>query len=107
MLSSRQRAQQCVEPLRVTRYRHPGFAFGEAGVEQLRPRQVVLLEMLCKLFETIIEIFAIDFHMLNASDRVDGQDLSSFHTCNLFHHFRTALKAAPLSENQKYILTLR
>src|SRR6059058_710679 len=63
--------------------------------------------MLRELLETVIEIFGIDFHMLNASHRVDGQNLSVFHACNLSHHLRAVFNAAPLLENQRHILTLR
>src|SRR3954468_18425030 len=58
------------------------------------------LEMLREFLETLIEIFGIDFHMLNASHRIDGQNLSVFHACNLFHHLRAAFHATPLLKNQ-------
>ena len=63
--------------------------------------------MLREFLETLIEISGIDFHVLNASHRIDGQNLSVFHACNLFHHLRAVFSATPLLENQRHILTLR
>ena len=62
--------------------------------------------MLREFLKTLIEIRRIDLDMLNASDGVDGQSLSAFHSRNLLDHLRAVFGAAPSFDHQRHILAL-